>query len=247
VVLIHRLVVLGVDLHCHKFSSPNSSYFSQNRRFSLPISAQIDEQLKQDFSKKSEPAKAGLPAADQFISPPRSLTRPARHHIDRLASPWLRSAPSLRSTPASRQRPRTHTCFRLPQLDRTLATAPAWPQRPPPTTAHACPSRPWPRLAPACRSPARPAFRSLALPQRLQLAHKPPPATSSPQLRLAPRAAPARLRLPTAPAPGSTPRRHIDRLKPAVTLAKAGIHRPTSLRPSLTLTFDIVLIPYYPI
>jgi hypothetical protein len=59
VVLIHRFDVVGVDLHCHKFSSPNSSYFSQNRRFSLPISAQIDELLEQDFSKKCEPEKAG--------------------------------------------------------------------------------------------------------------------------------------------------------------------------------------------
>jgi hypothetical protein len=33
VVLIHRFDVLGVDQHCHKFSSPNSLYFSQNRRF----------------------------------------------------------------------------------------------------------------------------------------------------------------------------------------------------------------------
>jgi hypothetical protein len=59
VVLIHRFDVLGVDLHCHKFSSPNSSYFSQNQRFFLSISAQIDGHLAQDFSKKSEPAKAG--------------------------------------------------------------------------------------------------------------------------------------------------------------------------------------------
>jgi hypothetical protein len=57
-VLIHRFDVLGVDLHCHKFSSPNSLYFSQNRRFSFRISAQIDEHLDQDFSKNSEPEKA---------------------------------------------------------------------------------------------------------------------------------------------------------------------------------------------
>jgi hypothetical protein len=59
VVLIHRFDVLGVALHCHKISSPNSSYFSRNRRFPLPISAQIDEQLAQNFSKKYEQAKAG--------------------------------------------------------------------------------------------------------------------------------------------------------------------------------------------
>jgi hypothetical protein len=59
VVFIHRFDVLGVDLHCHTFSSPNSSYFSQNLRFSNPISAQIDELLTQDFSKMSEPAKTG--------------------------------------------------------------------------------------------------------------------------------------------------------------------------------------------
>jgi hypothetical protein len=66
VVLIHRFDVLGVDLHCHTFSSPNSSYFPQNQRFSIPISAQIDEQLAQNFSKKFEPvcgpALAGPPA-----------------------------------------------------------------------------------------------------------------------------------------------------------------------------------------
>jgi hypothetical protein len=56
VVLIHRFDVLGVDLHCHKFSSPNSSYFSWNRRIFLQIPAQIDELLKQH----PEPAKAGL-------------------------------------------------------------------------------------------------------------------------------------------------------------------------------------------
>jgi hypothetical protein len=55
-VLIHRVYVLGVDLHFHKFSSPNSLYFGRNRRFFIPISAQIDEFLAQ----YPEPAKAGL-------------------------------------------------------------------------------------------------------------------------------------------------------------------------------------------
>jgi hypothetical protein len=59
VVLIHRFDVLGVDLHCHKFSSPGSSYFFWNRWFFLSISAQVDEHLEHDFSKKSEPKKAG--------------------------------------------------------------------------------------------------------------------------------------------------------------------------------------------
>jgi hypothetical protein len=59
VVLIRRFVVFGVDLHHHKISSPNSSYFARNHRFSTPISTQLDEQLAQIFSKKSEPAKAG--------------------------------------------------------------------------------------------------------------------------------------------------------------------------------------------
>jgi hypothetical protein len=71
VVLIHRFDVLGVDLHCHKFSSPKSSYFSRDRRFFIPISAQFDEHLDQDFSKKSEPAKAGLTASQR--PPPRDL------------------------------------------------------------------------------------------------------------------------------------------------------------------------------
>jgi hypothetical protein len=56
VVLIHRFVVLGVDLHFHKFSSPNSLYFGRNRRFYLPICAQIDE----FFAQYPVPAKAGL-------------------------------------------------------------------------------------------------------------------------------------------------------------------------------------------
>jgi hypothetical protein len=68
VVLIHRFDVLGVDLHFHKFSSPNSSYFSQNHRFSVRICAQIDELRAQNFSKKSEPEIAGLRPAK--ASPP---------------------------------------------------------------------------------------------------------------------------------------------------------------------------------
>jgi hypothetical protein len=45
VALIHRFDVLGVDLHCHKFSIPNSLYFSQNRRFILQISAKLTNSL----------------------------------------------------------------------------------------------------------------------------------------------------------------------------------------------------------
>jgi hypothetical protein len=75
VVLIHRFVVLGVDLHCHKFPSPNSSYFPQNQRFSLPVSAQIDEQFVQNFSKKSKPEKGGpvpqVNAIDRHAALPR--------------------------------------------------------------------------------------------------------------------------------------------------------------------------------
>jgi hypothetical protein len=52
VVLLHRFDVLGVDLHCLKISSPNSSYFARNHRFSLPISTQIDERLAQNFLEK---------------------------------------------------------------------------------------------------------------------------------------------------------------------------------------------------
>jgi hypothetical protein len=59
VVLIHRFVVLGVDLHCHNFSSPNSSYFAQNRRFYLLICAKSTNSSRKIFLKKSEPAKAG--------------------------------------------------------------------------------------------------------------------------------------------------------------------------------------------
>jgi hypothetical protein len=56
VVLIHRVYVLGVDLHFHKLSSPNSLYFDRNRRFYLSICAQIDK----FFAQHPEPAKAGL-------------------------------------------------------------------------------------------------------------------------------------------------------------------------------------------
>jgi hypothetical protein len=70
VVLIHRFDVLGVDLHCHKISSPNSSYFSRNRRFSLLIFRPNRRTARAEFSRKStnwlkpvlRPAKAGSPA-----------------------------------------------------------------------------------------------------------------------------------------------------------------------------------------
>jgi hypothetical protein len=65
VVLIHRFDVLGVDLHCHKFSSPNSLYFFRNHRFSIQISAQINELLKQH----PEPAKAGLHTRNSRTEP----------------------------------------------------------------------------------------------------------------------------------------------------------------------------------
>jgi hypothetical protein len=35
-------------------------YFGRNRGFFIPISAKFDEHLEQNFSKKPEPAKAGL-------------------------------------------------------------------------------------------------------------------------------------------------------------------------------------------
>jgi hypothetical protein len=101
VALIHRFDVLGVNLQCHKFSSPNSSYFSRNRRFFIPISAQIDELLTQDFSKSPSRKKpvphrlkpASIPAK---FGPTRSTpstasicsTRIARpDRIPRIASP----------------------------------------------------------------------------------------------------------------------------------------------------------------
>jgi hypothetical protein len=75
VVLIHSFDVLGVDLHFHKFSSPNSLYFSQNRQFFISFSVQIEELCVQNFLEKvragksrptvrlkpaHRPAKAGL-------------------------------------------------------------------------------------------------------------------------------------------------------------------------------------------
>jgi hypothetical protein len=82
VVLIQRFDVLGVDLHCLKFSSLNSSYFSRIRRFSISVSAQIDEQLAPDFSKKCEPEKAGLcPAKAGLIrGNPLGVARSSRIH-----------------------------------------------------------------------------------------------------------------------------------------------------------------------
>jgi hypothetical protein len=133
-VLIHRFDVLGVDLHCHKISSPNSSYFSRNQRFSLPISAQIDEQLAQNFSKKSEPEKAGPPAKAGPIpgrSTPLRLARSAastspRFHQDTCAS---HAATSLRRACGSSSRsprpPRIAPLILGARLHSKLCIAPA--------------------------------------------------------------------------------------------------------------------------
>jgi hypothetical protein len=150
VVLIHRFDVLGVDLHFHKFSSPNSSYFFRNRRFSLPISAKIDEKLIQNFSKKCEPAKAG--------------PRPAKAGLFR----WLATPASIRSSPSS-----CSSSLRSPSLLPPRST-PALPARsgPAPSAAYQLTidqlNRRLPAPAPPCSSPSpssrAPAKPPLALP-----------------------------------------------------------------------------------
>jgi hypothetical protein len=84
VVLIQRFDVLGVDLHCLKFSSPNSSYFARNHRFSTPISAQIEELRDQDFLEKVRAGKSRTadrlkPAHSPAKAIPASFAR-AHHH-----------------------------------------------------------------------------------------------------------------------------------------------------------------------
>jgi hypothetical protein len=167
---------LGVDLHCHKISSSNSSYFSRNQRFYLPISAQIDEQLAQNFSKKCEPekagppAKAGLPAAGQLISPPRSSTRPNQLASGcRPPSSTALPRPSLqqRSPPptrAHRPAPRRVQCPLISLLSLSSGAIHRRIQPQPLTAAHAhhnalaCrprPSRSRPtQLASGCRPPS---------------------------------------------------------------------------------------------
>jgi hypothetical protein len=127
VVFIHRFVVLGVDLHCHKFSSPNSSYFSPNRQFFLSISAQIDEQLMPNFLKKSEPAKAGTPAK---AGPRPAKAVPSSSASHPAAAPHIRAKPPrLHIKPAGPDLPPA------PGLDlpTTSCSMHAWPTAPPRT------------------------------------------------------------------------------------------------------------------
>jgi hypothetical protein len=168
VVLIHRFVVLGVDLHCHKISSPNSSYFSRNQRFSLPIFAQIDEQLAQKFSQKSanrlkpdlrpakaetpgkagpSPAKAGLPAGQLRLAPSLSLDRSApllaarpQHQLDFHRS-RAHAASSIPLDPSPDSSSRTH----LLAPPASTAPPPASPARPAKPRACALPTSSLPR------------------------------------------------------------------------------------------------------
>jgi hypothetical protein len=154
VVSIHRFDVLSVDLHCHKFSSPNSSYFSQNRRFSLPICAKPTYSSCIIFSKKSEPAKAG-PAPGQ-----RPHALPARStRIDR---PQRRCSASATHVPAAR-------AAHLSALHRPPAHAPAQPARS--NSASQRPSSP-PRAS--IRITAPPASCFACVPAPHLLANRPP-------------------------------------------------------------------------
>jgi hypothetical protein len=153
VVLIHRFDVLGVDLHCHKFSSPNSSYFSRNRRFFFPISAQIDELLEQDFSKKFEPALDRL--------------KPA--HIPAKAGPLFcigKVNAIFRPDP-----PRFDLLHCTSPQHRPARPAPCAETAPPGTSHHRCST---PATSHRVASPASPPSHACHPPARPQLAHRPP-------------------------------------------------------------------------
>jgi hypothetical protein len=246
VVLIHRFDVLGIDLHCHKISSPNSSNFSQNRRFSLPSSAQIDEQLAQNFSKKCEPAKAGpIPAKAGRPTGPCRLARSAPllatpSTCSTSARPWPRSArhtkgPRHRLVSAAR-----HSCS-PPALVRTHA----WPQH----RSTLLPPLLFPQLAQATSSshapsqlPGRPTQRKLppASGRAPPPAHPQPlaPIASSQQLA-APSPAPPLLACVGSPAscldslaPSSTPRRPSAQHRSIPAKAGPNWLKPDYIRPT---------------
>jgi hypothetical protein len=192
VVLIHRFVVLGVDLHIHKFVAP------------IPcISLRIDDFLFQfppkstnssrRFSRKSpnrlkpdlRPAKAGplLPPAGQCRLAPSlrlDLTSLRVAHRDRTPVPRC-SAPS--STPRSP---------RLPLRPPLAQAAPAWPiSLCPRCAAPALPSR-------TCNPPASRPLLAVR-PHLLALSHqRQQPARSSSPRQVPP--PPARARPPPQPA-----------------------------------------------
>jgi hypothetical protein len=180
VVLIHRFYVLGVDLHFLKLSSPNSLYFGRNRRFYLPICAQIDK----FFAQHPEPAKAGLPTGN---SRPEAKF-PDSKKCDRV-KPALRpvkAAPPAKAGPStakagpclSQVNAASHQAAPAPAPSAT--SPPLWPSHAPTAATHPS-SSPAParstRIAPN-RRPAALATRlapaRLAVPQRhAQLSARP--------------------------------------------------------------------------
>jgi hypothetical protein len=113
---------LGVDLHCHNFSSPNSSYFAQNRRFYLLICAKSTNSSRKIFLKKSEPAKAGPPPGQPPSSPPNAsfplAQRPAPPRFARFAwhrPPYASARPPQAARPLALLAPGRHaTSLQLP-------------------------------------------------------------------------------------------------------------------------------------
>jgi hypothetical protein len=209
VVLIHRFDVLGVDLHCHKISRPNSSYFSRNRRFSLLIfrpnrrtaraefSRKSPNRLKPDHRLKPDPAphhiliKASSPHVPAHGLVPHA-PRPSYSRAPTTQAPVAAPAPAPADRPSTgRHHPRTHptpTAAHAPPL-LCDARPPCWP------TSRAKPGSRLSSLAqaPTPARPARPARPSTAKPPavaRSSLAScldPPPPSTPHTELRPAAR------------------------------------------------------------
>jgi hypothetical protein len=210
-VLIHRFYVLGVDLHFHKFSSPNSLYFGRNRRFYLPICAQIDKKISRSIPNRLKlvctPEIAGL---NQKFRTRKSANRlkpaessPGHRHLLPLClagRPYLllsshRPQRSQSTAPAPVPPSCLHVQAQLPPTHRApqRPTATCIHTRAPTTHSRSHQAPPQPLLfrpaGPACsRFPARahrPGHRQHSSP--LQIAHAaqldPGPAAST-QLRL---------------------------------------------------------------
>jgi hypothetical protein len=137
VVLIHRFDVLGLDLHCHKFSSPNSLYFPRNHQFSLQISAQFDKL----FAQHPQPAKAGLHTEISRSNPEKTSSKKCE-----LAKAGPSSAGQLLSITTAPCAPLAPGSIRAPR-PRIARLAPA----------HPCSAKPWPQPPPRSLLPPRPA------------------------------------------------------------------------------------------
>jgi hypothetical protein len=177
VVLIHRFDVLGVDLHCHKFSCPNSSYFPRIDDFSSkfpPNSTNSSRRISQKSASQKKPAhrpaKAGhrlkparssaAPAAGRPLTPSSTAPGPAPH----------RPAPSSLLVPTATKQQATAP----PDHRRCLPLAPPRLGPPASSCSHTHLAH---RAAPP--PPAQPRARRSPSPARgLQLSHAPPHARS---------------------------------------------------------------------